>query len=501
MDFRTQLITPGAASKLSADALLLLLVGEALPAQMDAPLAAAVTEAVAQGDLTLKPGKSAYLRQVAGLKVPRLAVAVARDASPKALKAAAVSGLGLLKGLGVKHLAVQVLGQDGAVIHQGAAAEAVATAACESVYLYRHSKPSATSAPLLAKLSWLVADKAGVKAAESGLARAAAIGEGVALARELANRPANLCTPTLLAAEARKMARAHGLKIEVMDAKQITALGMCSFMAVTRGSDEPPRFIVMHYQGAAKRQKPLVLVGKGVTFDSGGISLKPGGEMDEMKFDMGGAASVVGTMRAVAQLKPALNLIGVIAACENMPSGRALKPGDVVTSLSGQTIEVLNTDAEGRLILCDALTYVARFKPAAVVDIATLTGACVVALGGVRSGLFSTDDSLAAELSAAGDTALDTCWRMPIDDDYDDGLKSNFADVANIAGRAGGAITAAAFLKRFTTGLRWAHLDIAGTAWKSGAAKGATGRPVGLLTHWVLSQAPAEATQAPSAVS
>jgi leucyl aminopeptidase len=296
----------------------------------------------------------------------------------------------------------------------------------------------------------------------------------------------------MLAAESRKMARANGLKIEVLDRKQIEALGMGSFLAVAQGSDEPPRFIVMHYQGAAKASAPLVLVGKGVTFDSGGISLKPGGEMDEMKFDMGGAASVIGTMRAVAQLKPKLNLIGVIAACENLPSGRALKPGDVVTSLSGQTIEVLNTDAEGRLILCDALTYVERFKPAAVVDIATLTGACVVALGAVRSGMFSPDDSLAAELLAAGDAALDTCWRMPVDDEYDEGLKSNFADMANIAGRAGGAVTAAMFLKRFTAKLRWAHLDIAGTAWKSGAAKGSTGRPVGLLTHWVMAQAQAK---------
>jgi leucyl aminopeptidase len=230
-------------------------------------------------------------------------------------------------------------------------------------------------------------------------------------------------------------------------------------------------------------------VGKGITFDTGGISLKPGEAMDEMKFDMCGAASVVGTLRAVAALKPKLNLIGVIASCENMPGSRALKPGDVIKSLSGQTIEVLNTDAEGRLVLCDALTYVERFKPAAVVDIATLTGACVVALGAVRSGLFSADDGLADQLLAAGDAALDACWRMPVDEEYDEGLKSNFADMANIAGRAGGAITAAMFLKRFTAKLRWAHLDIAGTAWKSGAAKGSTGRPVGLLTHWVLAQA------------
>ena len=233
----------------------------------------------------------------------------------------------------------------------------------------------------------------------------------------------------------------------------------------------------------------MVLVGKGITFDSGGISLKPGAEMDEMKFDMGGAASVLGTLRAVAELKPKLNLVVIIAACENMPSGRAVKPGDVVTSMSGQTIEILNTDAEGRLVLCDALTYAERFKPAVVVDVATLTGACVIALGAVRSGMYASDDALAASLLAAGDKALDPCWRMPLDDEYAEGLKSNFADVANIASRAGGSVTAAKFLQRFASKFRWGHLDIAGTAWKGGAAKGSTGRPVGLLTHFVLSQA------------
>jgi leucyl aminopeptidase len=233
-----------------------------------------------------------------------------------------------------------------------------------------------------------------------------------------------------------------------------------------------------------------VLVGKGITFDTGGISLKPGAEMDEMKFDMGGAASVLGTLRAVAELKPKLNLVAIIPACENMPSGRAVKPGDVVKSMSGQTIEILNTDAEGRLILCDAIAYAKRFEPEAVVDIATLTGACVVALGHHHSGLFSADDALAAEIQAAGQAALDPCWRMPLDEEYDEALKSNFADMGNIGGgRAGGAITAAMFLKKFTAKYRWAHLDIAGTAWKTGAAKGATGRPVPLLTHYVLAQA------------
>lgn len=498
MDFRTQAITPGATSRLSADALLLLLVGETVPAGLDEPLAAAVNEVIEQGDFALKAGKQAYLRQVAGVKAPRVLVAACRDGSAKSIKTAAAAALGTLKGLGVKHLAVQIAGVDATTAAQTASqtaapiaaqAEALVAAVGDAVYVYRSTKPSAPAAPALAKLTLLVADKVAAKSAEAGLALGAAIVAGVTLARELGNRPGNHCTPTMLAAEARKLGKAEGLKVEVLDRKEIEALGMGSFLSVAQGSDEPPRFIVMHYHGAAKSQAPLVLVGKGITFDSGGISLKPGGEMDEMKFDMGGAASVIGTLCAVARLKPAINLIGVIAAAENMPSGKALKPGDVVTSLSGQTIEVLNTDAEGRLVLCDALTYVERFKPAAVVDIATLTGACVVALGAVRSGLFSADDALAADLQAAGDAALDTCWRMPVDEEYDEGLKSNFADMANIAGRAGGAITAAMFLKRFTKKLRWAHLDIAGTAWKSGTAKGSTGRPVGLLTHWVLSQA------------
>jgi len=273
-----------------------------------------------------------------------------------------------------------------------------------------------------------------------------------------------------------------------MGPKEVMRIGMGSFAAVAKGSAEPLRFIVLRYEGGPKGEAPVVLVGKGITFDTGGISIKPSAEMDEMKYDMGGAASVLGTFRALAELKPKLNVVGLIPSCENMLDGNAYKPGDILTSLSGQTIEVLNTDAEGRLILCDALTYAERFKPKAVVDIATLTGACVVALGGVRSGLFATDDALAQELQAAGDAALDPCWRLPLDDEYADGLKSNFADVANVAGRAGGAVNAAKFLQRFTEKYPWAHLDIAGTAWKGGAAKGSTGRPVGLLVQFLVSR-------------
>ncbi|MGE4378200.1 MAG: leucyl aminopeptidase, partial [Burkholderiaceae bacterium] len=323
----------------------------------------------------------------------------------------------------------------------------------------------------------------------TAFAQAVALVQGQNLAREWGNRPANHATPSQLAELAKSLARHARIDCKVHGPEEVARLGMGAFLAVARGSKEPLRFIELHYRGADKKQAPVVLVGKGITFDSGGISIKPGPEMDEMKFDMCGAASVLGVFRALADLQPAINVAGLIPACENLPDGRALKPGDVVTSMSGQTIEVLNTDAEGRLILCDALTYAARFKPAALVDIATLTGACVIALGGVRSGLYATDDALAAQLSAAGDAALDLCWRMPLDEEYAEGLKSNFADMANVAGRPAGSVTAAKFLQRFVGEFPWAHLDIAGTAWKGGTAKGATGRPVGLLLHFLLNRA------------
>jgi leucyl aminopeptidase len=266
-------------------------------------------------------------------------------------------------------------------------------------------------------------------------------------------------------------------------------LGMGSFLAVTQASHQPPKLIILHYRGGAKSTKPVALVGKGITFDTGGISLKPAAEMDEMKFDMSGAGSVLGAVRALAGMKAPVNVIGVIPTCENMPGGHATKPGDIVTTLSGQTVEILNTDAEGRLILCDAITYAERFKPDVVVDIATLTGACVIALGHVASGLFANDQKLADEVRAAGDDAWDRVWQLPLWEDYQEQLRSNFADFANIGGRPGGAITAASFLARFTRKLRWAHLDVAGTAWRSGREKGSTGRPVPLLVRYVLRHA------------
>lgn len=316
-----------------------------------------------------------------------------------------------------------------------------------------------------------------------------AIGQGMNLTKTLGNLPGNICTPSYLADQARALAKNHKLGVKVLEQKDMEKLGMGSLLSVSKGSRQPPKLIVLEYHGGPAKQKPVVLVGKGITFDTGGISLKPGAEMDEMKFDMCGAASVLGTLKACAVMGLRHNLVGVIPTCENMPDGAASRPGDIVTSMSGQTIEILNTDAEGRLILCDALTYSERFNPAAVIDIATLTGACVIALGHLVSGLFANNDALAAELLDAGLNSFDRAWQMPLYDEYQDQLKSNFADMANIGGRPGGSITAASFLARYTKKYDWAHLDIAGTAWKSGKDKGATGRPVPLLTQFLMRRA------------
>ncbi len=340
----------------------------------------------------------------------------------------------------------------------------------------------------LAKIS-IVVDKTENSIAEAGLKHGLAIGEGVNLAKDLGNLPPNICTPTYLGKQAKELAKKYDFKVEVLDRKEIEKLGMGSFLGVAQGSVEPPRFIVLQHLKGKKGEKPTVLVGKGITFDTGGISLKPGGDMDEMKYDMCGAASVLGTFKAIGELDLNINVIGLIATCENMPDAGAIKPGDILTSMSGLTIEVLNTDAEGRLILCDALTYAERFEPSAVVDIATLTGACVIALGHHPSGLFSNKDALAYELLAAGETAHDRAWHMPLWEEFQTQLDSNFADMANIGGRAGGSITAACFLSRFAKKYDWAHLDIAGTAWKSGKEKGGTGRPVPLLTTFLVNRA------------
>ncbi|NGM87427.1 leucyl aminopeptidase [Parapusillimonas sp. SGNA-6] len=374
-------------------------------------------------------------------------------------------------------------------------ARAAAIAAGRATYQYKETLTrDAPTAPRLKKLGVWVARTQATQA-QNGLREGQAVANGMNLTRMLGDLPPNVCTPTYLGNTAKKLAKEFkSLKAEVLDRKQIEALKMGAFLSVARGSYEPPAFIVLrHTPAGAKRtakdrKAPIVLVGKGITFDAGGISIKPSANMDEMKYDMCGAASVLGTLRAVAELGLDREVIGLVPSCENLPSGRANKPGDVVTSMSGQTIEILNTDAEGRLILCDALTYAERFKPAAVIDIATLTGACVVALGHINTGLFSNDDALAQSLLQAGKDANDTAWRMPLDDAYQEQLRSNFADMANIGGAPAGSVTAACFLSRYTGSYSWAHLDIAGTAWRSGKDKGASGRPVPLLVQYLLDQ-------------
>ncbi len=478
MNFDLKALTIAAAANEKCD-LLVVLVAEPLPAAVD-PLSSLVALALKHGDLQTEAGKSLSLYQVPAVAARRVLLVGAGDGSARSVRKALAAAGPALNTPALKR-AVVCFSFD----VPAASVTAAVQAAADATYVFSTTKPSAKPCSL-EKLVLGVPSKAAVQSAfDCGVALA--LGQG--MAREWANRPANHATPSLLADAAKALAKLPGISCKVHGPAEVAKLGMGAFMAVAQGSHEPLRLIELHYQGGAKGDAPVALVGKGITFDTGGISLKPSAEMDEMKYDMGGAASVLGVFRALAELRPAINVVGLIPACENMPDGRAVKPGDVVTSMSGQTIEILNTDAEGRLVLCDALTYVARFKPRAVVDIATLTGACVVALGGLRSGLFSTDEALAQALQSAGDAAQDLCWRMPLDEEYAEGLKSNFADVGNVAGRAGGAVTAAKFLQRFVGDLPWAHLDIAGSAWKSGASKGSTGRPVGLLVHYLLDAA------------
>jgi leucyl aminopeptidase len=354
-----------------------------------------------------------------------------------------------------------------------------------SCYHYTATIGSPKPGPALAKLNVAVGDMMSAAKAKAALNNGLAIGQGANVTRELVNLPGNVCTPTYLAKEARALGRKYdSLSVSVLDEKKMESLGMGSLLSVGNGSDEPSKLIVIKYQGGNAKDAPYCLVGKGITFDTGGISLKPAKGMESMKFDMGGAGSVFGVMQAVAELNLKINVIGVVAAAENMPSGCATKPGDVVTSMSGKTIEILNTDAEGRLVLCDALTYVERFKPAEVVDIATLTGAIIVALGHEATGLFANDDSLAEALTSAGQASGDEAWRLPINKRYDKQLNTKYADMQNIGTGSAGSITAACFLARFTENYKWAHLDVAGTAFQS-MQKGATGRPVPLLVEYL----------------
>ncbi|MBL8394951.1 MAG: leucyl aminopeptidase [Candidatus Accumulibacter sp.] len=449
-----------------------------------------ISDIIRRGDMEGKVGSTLLLHNVPGTLCDRVLLI----------------GLGKEKEFGDKeyceavHSAVRTLNETGSfdgtvfltetAVRKRSAAWRVRQAAMvaqQTVYRFDQfkSKKDKVRRPLR-KLTFVIDRRNELTAAEAALSQGQAIAEGVALAKDLANLPANVCTPTHLADTAQKMAAEHKLDYQILERDEMTGLGMHSLLAVAKGSHQAPKLIVLQHKGGKSDEKPVVLVGKGITFDTGGISLKPAAEMDEMKYDMCGAASVLGALKAVAMLKLPLNLTVIVPAVENMPGGAATRPGDIVTSMSGQTIEILNTDAEGRLILCDALTYAARFDPETVIDVATLTGACVVALGHVASGLFANNEALARELLHCGDEAHDRAWQMPLWNDYQELLKSPFADMANVGGRWGGSITAACFLARFTRKYTWAHLDIAGTAWKSGTEKGATGRPVPLLVHYLL---------------
>ena len=451
-----------------------------------------ISEIIRRGDMEGKLGATLLLHNVRGTLADRVllvGLGKERDFREREFRSAIRAAVRLLNETG-SYEAVVYLTEEKVKRREVAwRVEHAVVVAMEAVYRFDQmkSQPADVRRPLR-KLTLSVPQRSDLTSGEAAAARGLAIAHGMDLARDLGNLPGNICTPTHLAERAQALAQELGFKCEVFDRAKLEELKMGSFLSVTNGSDQPPKFIVLEYFGGPKKQRPLVLVGKGITFDSGGISLKPGNDMDQMKFDMCGAASVLGAFRAVAELKAKVNLIGLVPTCENMPNGRATKPGDVVRSMSGQTIEVLNTDAEGRLILCDALTYAERYEPAAVVDIATLTGAMVIALGHIACGVFSNSDSLGRALLNAGEDAFDRGWQLPLWDDYQEALNSNFADFANIGGRAGGSITAACFLSKFAKKFDWAHLDIAGVAWKEGKEKGATGRPVPLLTTWVLSQ-------------
>jgi len=449
---------------------------------------------IAHGDMNGKAGSTLLLQKIPGVTAERIllvGLGKATEINNKATVDILRATFSALSKTTAKDAALFMI-EDGFGKDVAWTIRQAVFAAAESVYRADSLKSKPAKAAALKSLTFATLSRPSA-ALQHVLSQAAATAHGMELAKTLGNLPGNVCTPTYLASQAQSLAKAHkSLKTTVLEEKDMRKLKMGSFLSVTQGSEQPPKLVTLEYYGADRKHKPIVLVGKGITFDSGGISLKPGAEMDEMKYDMCGAASVLGTMQAVAEMGLKVNVVGVIPTCENLPSGRATKPGDIVTSMSGQTIEILNTDAEGRLILCDALTYSKKFNPDTVIDIATLTGACVIALGHVASGMFSNQDALAKELLAAAAESYDRIWQLPLWDDYQPLLDSNFADMQNIGGRAGGTITAACFLARFTKEYRWAHLDIAGTAWKSGKEKGATGRPVPLLTQYLINRATAK---------
>jgi leucyl aminopeptidase len=447
--------------------------------------------AVRAGDITGKLGETLLLSRPPGLSCERVllvGLGAAADLDVRRYRRALAEAAVVLRRIGARDALCYLTLED----VRGADALDRARHAAEVVdqVLYRFTamKTDAERPPALVRLG-VAAAPAERSEAEAGVREGGAVAAGVALARELGNLPPNVCTPAYLAKSARELGRRQrSVAVEVLDEPQMKKLGMNALLAVARASAAPPKLIVLRYDGAGGGA-PVALLGKGITFDTGGICIKPPTDLDEMKFDMCGAASVLGAFEAAARLALPLDLVGIIPACENMPDGTATRPGDIVKSMSGKTVEILNTDAEGRLILCDALTYVRRFNPALVVDVATLTGACVIALGAVYSGVMGSDDALVRALCAAGDRAYDLAWPLPMHEDYAEQLKSPFADFANIGGRPGGALTAACFLGKFAEGMRWAHIDVAGTAWLSGLQKGATGRPVPLLVQFLLEQA------------
>jgi leucyl aminopeptidase len=457
---------------------------------LDKASGGAISATIELGDFTGKPGNKVLLPGMGRIK--RLLLVGTGDRDKFNRKAAREFAQAVYTALNDTNAKDALIFLDDVKVTDGDATWLLETVAKHlETGAYRYTATVAKPKPALALSKAVICPPAdtGKAAAQQALDRGASTGAGINTARNLANLPGNICTPGYLAAQARKLGRSNPrLRVQVLEEKKMRELGMGSLLSVTAGTDEPAKLIVMEYTGGKKSDKPYVLVGKGITFDSGGISLKPGAKMDEMKFDMGGAASVFGTMHAVTSMALPLNVVAVVAAAENMPGGAATKPGDVVTSMSGKTIEVLNTDAEGRLVLCDALTYVERYKPAAVIDIATLTGACVVALGAHATGLYANKEELAAQLLAAGVESHDRAWQLPLWDEYKKQLKSNFADLGNIGSPGGGSVTAACFLSEFAGEYDWAHLDIAGTAWDS-APKGATGRPVGLLTRYLMDRA------------
>ena len=450
-----------------------------------------LTSILRRGDLDGKLGSTLLLHSVPGVTAERvLLVGLGKqdEFGPKAFREAVRAAVRAVSESGASD-AVFYLGELTVKGHDRAwNAMQLAVVAADASYRFDQLKSKRDQHQHRVKIDIGVTDK---PPAEVTLAvqRGAALAQGSSLAKDLGNLPSNICTPSYLARKAQELAKQYKLPCQVLEEKDMRKLRMGALLSVTKASREPAKLIVLEYRGGPKKQKPVALVGKGITFDTGGISLKPSGEMDEMKYDMSGAGAVLGTISASAQMGLPVNVVGIIPSCENMPGGQATKPGDIVTSMSGQTVEILNTDAEGRLILCDALTYAERFGPSAVVDIATLTGACVIALGHVASGLYANDDELAAELLEAGEQAWDRAWHMPLWDDYQEQIKSPFADMANIGGRPAGSVTAACFLSRFAKKFKWAHLDIAGTAWRSGKDKGSTGRPVPLLTTFLMRRA------------